>query len=111
MSDRIFSLPFNQLYPLYLNKIQRKNRTQAELDSVLTWLTGYDTKTLHTSTLPLRDFFKQAKLSPNADKITGVVCGVRVETITDPLMQQIRQLDKVVDDLAKGKAVDKIRRQ
>ncbi|MFD1484422.1 DUF2200 family protein [Lacticaseibacillus baoqingensis] len=110
MSERIFALPFNQLYPLYLNKIQRKGRTQAELDAVLRWLTGYDTATLHTSTLPLRDFFTQAQMPLASSQITGVICGVRVETIRDPLLQQIRQMDKVVDELAKGKAIDQILR-
>lgn len=110
MSERIFALPFNQLYPLYLNKIQRKGRTQTELDAVLRWLTGYDTATLHTNTLPLRDFFAQAQMPLASSQITGVICGVRVETIRDPLLQQIRQMDKVVDELAKGKAIDQILR-
>ncbi len=74
----------------------------------MSWLTGYDEQTLHMSTAPLRDFFTTATLPAGADKITGVVCGVRVETIADPLMAKIRQMDKVVDELAKGKAVDKI---
>lgn len=108
MSERLFNMPFAKLYPLYLQKVTRKQRTQAELDAVLSWLTGYDDQTLHTSTASLRDFFASATLPASADKITGVVCGVRVETITDPLMAKIRQMDKVVDELAKGKTVEKI---
>lgn len=110
MSNRLFAYPFDQIYALYLQKVTKKSRTQAELDAVLTWLTGYDAEFLHTTTLPLQDFFAQATLTPFASKITGVVCGVRVETIQDPLTQQIRYMDKVVDELAKGKAVAKIMR-
>lgn len=108
MSDRVFDYSFAKIYPLYLQKITRKQRTQAELDAVLTWLTGYPADVLHTSQASLRDFFARANISAGAAAITGVVCGVRVEDIADPLMQQIRWMDKVVDELAKGKAVEKI---
>jgi hypothetical protein len=110
MSDRIFQYRFDVIYPLYLQKLTRKGRTQAELDSVLTWLTGYDAATLHECDLALRDFFAQATMNANAALITGVICGVRIETIEDPLMQQIRYMDKVVDELAKGKSLAKIQR-
>ncbi|WP_125704862.1 DUF2200 family protein [Lacticaseibacillus daqingensis] len=110
MSERVFQLSFSKLYPLYLQKVTRKARTQAELDAVLTWLTGYAAETLHTSDLPLREFLAQAAIAPNAALITGVICGVRVETIADPLMRKIRYMDKVVDELAKGKPVAAIQR-
>jgi hypothetical protein len=110
MSERVFQYPFDQIYQLYLQKVTKKGRTQAELDDVLSWLTGYDQKALHKSKLPLQDFFAQAKMSPQATLITGVVCGVRVEKLEDPLMRQIREMDKVVDELAKGKAIEKIKR-
>jgi hypothetical protein len=110
MSERVFQYPFNKIYQLYLQKVTKKGRTQAELDDVLSWLTGYDQEILHESELPLADFFAQAKMSLQATLITGVVCGVRVEKLEDPLMRQIREMDKVVDELAKGKAVEKIKR-
>ncbi|WP_338035098.1 DUF2200 family protein [Lacticaseibacillus porcinae] len=87
-----------------------KGRTQAELDEILSWLTGYEISSLHESQLPLQDFFAEAKMSPQATLITGVICGVRVEQLEDPLMRQIREMDKVVDELAKGKAIEKIKR-
>lgn len=110
MAHSVFDYSFDKIYALYLQKVTKKGRTQDELDAVLSWLTGYDTETLHTSQLPLKDFFTKAHLTPRASQITGVVCGVRVENIEDPLMQQIRYMDKVVDELAKGKAVTKIQR-
>ena len=110
MSERVFQYPFNKIYSLYLQKVTKKGRTQKELDDVLSWLTGYDQEVLHESELSLADFFAQAKTSPQATLITGVVCGVRVEKLEDPLMRQIREMDKVVDELAKGKAVEKIKR-
>jgi hypothetical protein len=110
---RIFSMTVASVYPLYLAKLERKGRTQAELDAVIRWLTGYDanelTRHLGEGTT-FEEFFAQARLNDRADRITGVVCGVRVETIQDPLMQQIRYLDKLVDELAKGRALDKVLR-
>ena len=110
MSERVFQYQFNKIYQLYLQKVTRKGRTQAELDEILSWLTGYEANGLRENQLSLRDFFAQAKMSPQATLITGVVCGVRVEKLEDPLMRQIREMDKVVDELAKGKAIEKIKR-
>lgn len=112
--SRIFSTSFSAIYPLYLAKVEKKQRTKAELDQVIRWLTGFDDAMLgrHLSDgTTLTDFFADATLNPNASLITGVVCGVRVESVDDPLMQKIRYLDKLVDELAKGKALDKILRQ
>lgn len=111
---RIFGMPFARIYPLYVNKVERKGRTVAELDEVLTWLTGYDEAGLRAavdSGVDMRGFFDEApSLNPNVDLITGVVCGVRVEDVEDPLMQKIRWMDKLVDELAKGKKMEKILR-
>lgn len=110
---RIFTTPVSSVYPLYVTKVERKGRTQAELDQVICWLTGFDAATLQShlaAETPFADFFDQAPMNPNASLITGVVCGVRVEEVEDPLMQQIRQLDKLVDELAKGKAMEKVLR-
>lgn len=110
---RIFSLSFAALYPLYVAKVEKKGRTTEELDEVLEWLTGFDDAALqqhiaeHTT---LEDFFAAADLNPNAPLITGVICGMRVEEIEDPLMQKIRYMDKLVDELARGKAMAKILR-
>jgi hypothetical protein len=101
------------VYPLYLAKVQKKGRTKAELDTVVCWLTGYDESELgrHLAAgTTFADFFAGAQLNPNAGHITGVICGVRVEAIEDPLMQQIRYLDKLVDELAKGRAMEKVLR-
>ncbi len=101
------------VYPLYLAKVLKKGRTQAELDEVILWLTGFDQAELAdhlASGTTFADFFASARLNPNAALITGVVCGIRVENVEDPLMQQIRFLDKLVDELAKGKAMEKILR-
>ena len=111
--SRIFGIPFASVYPLYVTKIERKGRTKAELDQTITWLTGYDEATLQRhidDNTTFEQFFAEAPMNPNAALITGVVCGVRVETIEDSLMQQIRYLDKVVDELAKGKALEKVLR-
>ncbi|MDO5512353.1 DUF2200 domain-containing protein [Corynebacterium sp.] len=111
MSERLFAYPWADIYRLYVQKVERKGRTVAELDDVLGWLTGYTPEQLRTVDGDLRDFFAQAPaMTPDVDKITGVVCGVRVEEVDDPLMQQIRWADKLVDELAKGKAVEKIKR-
>jgi hypothetical protein len=110
---RIFKLPMASVYPLYIEKVERKGRTPEELDAVLTWLTGYDDAELRRHVADgttLAEFFDGARLNPNASLITGVICGVRVEEIEDPLMQQIRYMDKLVDELAKGKALEKVLR-
>ena len=110
---RIFTTSFASVYPLYLTKVERKGRTKAELDTVIHWLTGYDgdalTRHIDTGSTFTR-FFAEANLNPGATKITGVVCGVRVEALEDPLMQQIRWLDKLVDELAKGRPLEKVLR-
>ena len=110
---RIFTTTFASVYPLYLTKVERKGRTKAELDTVIQWLTGYDGDALtrHIDTgSTFTHFFAEANLNPGAAKITGVVCGVRVEALEDPLMQQIRWLDKLVDELAKGRPLEKVLR-
>lgn len=110
---RIYSLPVASVYPLYVEKVEKKGRTREELDEVIEWLTGFDDADLrqhldeHTT---FEDFFADANLNPNASLITGVICGMRVENIEDPLMQKIRYLDKLVDELARGKAMAKILR-
>ncbi|WP_370894574.1 DUF2200 domain-containing protein [Janibacter sp. GXQ6167] len=111
--SRIFDTPFAAVYPLYVAKAERKGRTQAEVDQIVTWLTGYDEATVRqhlADETTFTDFFAGARLNPQASAITGVVCGVRVEEVEDPLMQRIRYLDKLIDELAKGKAMDKILR-
>lgn len=110
---RIFTTSFASVYPLYVTKVEKKGRSQAELDAVISWLTGFDAAELAhhlDARTTFEAFFAQARLHPNAVKITGVVCGVRVEAVEDPLMQKIRYLDKLVDELAKGKALDKVLR-
>lgn len=110
---RIFRLPMASLYPLYVEKIAKKGRTTGELDSVLCWLTGFDERALEqhlAAGTTLEDFFADAPMNPDARLITGVVCGVRVEEIEDPLMQRIRYMDKLVDELAKGRPMEKILR-
>ncbi len=111
--SRIFRVPFASVYPLYLAKVERKGRTQQELDRVIEWLTGFDAaavQELVADGTTFEDFFARARLTPAASLITGVICGVRVEEIEDPLMQKVRYLDKVVDELAHGKSVEKIMR-
>jgi hypothetical protein len=111
---RIFTTPFASVYPMYVQKATRKGRTQDEVDRVIRWLTGYDPAGMQRQIDARADFeafFAQAPaMHPNSALITGVVCGVRVEDVEDPLMKKIRQLDKLVDELAKGKAMDKILR-
>ena len=110
---RIFGIPFASVYPLYIAKVERKGRTQAELDEVIRWLTGFDDAALRrhlTEGTTFQDFFAEARINPNASLITGVICGMRVEEIEDPLMQKLRYLDKLVDEIARGKAMDKILR-
>ncbi|HCC81515.1 MULTISPECIES: DUF2200 domain-containing protein [unclassified Methylophaga] len=110
----IFTMPFSKVYPLYIQKAERKNRTKAEVDQVICWLTGYDQADLKLQIELENDFetfFAQAPaIHPNSSLIKGVVCGVRVEEVDDPLMQKIRYLDKLVDELAKGKSMEKILR-
>lgn len=111
---RIFATKFAGVYPLYIQKAQRKNRTREEVDQIICWLTGYDQTGLEQQIRLENDFetfFAQAPaLHPNRSLIKGVVCGVRIEEIEDPLMQKIRYLDKLIDELAKGKAMEKILR-
>ncbi len=111
---RVYSMLFGRVYPLYVQKAEKKGRTREEVDEVITWLTGYRGKALEkviASDVTLEAFFDDApRMNPNAPLITGVVCGVRVETIEDPLMQKIRYLDKLVDELAKGKKMQSILR-
>jgi hypothetical protein len=113
MEHRIFTTSVASVYPHYVNKVERKGRTKGELDEVIEWLTGFDDQALGdhlAAETTFEDFFAQAHLNPNASAITGTVCGVRVEDVEDPLMQKIRYLDKLVDELAKGKAMDKVLR-
>lgn len=110
---RIFTTSVASVYPLYLAKVERKGRTKAELDQVISWLTGFDADELAQQLAreaTFEEFFDRARLNPHAGLIRGVVCGMRVEEIEDPLMQKIRYLDKLVDELAKGKAMEKILR-
>lgn len=114
MKQRIFTTAFSSVYPLYIQKAEKKGRTKAEVDAVICWLTGYDEQCLRShieKEVDFETFFAQApRINPNAHKITGVVCGVRIEAIEDPLMQKIRWLDKLVDELVKGKPMEKILR-
>lgn len=113
-TNRVFAIPFADVYPLYVEKVERKGRSISDLDRVLTWLTGYDKAGLEAviaDGVSLETFFAQApRIHPNASLITGVICGYRVEEIEDPLMQKIRWMDKLVDELARGKKVDSILR-
>ena len=111
--SRIFTTSFASVYPHYVAKAERKGRTKDDVDQVIGWLTGFDDSELQrhlTEGTTFEDFFAAAQLNPNVSMITGVVCGIRVEDIEDPLMQKIRYLDKLVDELAKGKAMEKILR-
>jgi hypothetical protein len=111
---RIFGMSFASIYPLYVQKVEKKNRTKEELDQVITWLTGYDSAGLQkviASKIDLETFFAEAPaMNPNTSLIKGLVCGIRVEEIEDPLMQKIRYMDKLVDELAKGKKMATILR-
>lgn len=112
---RIFTTSFASVYPHYVAKAEKKGRTKTEVDTIICWLTGYDQQALQQQIDLKRDFesfFAEApQLNPNISKITGVICGYRIEEIKDPLMQKIRYLDKLIDELAKGKAMEKILRQ
>lgn len=111
---RIYTMAVAGVYPHYIAKAEKKGRTKAEVDTIFTWLTGYDAGALQKhldARTDFETFFAQApRLNPNASKITGVICGYRVEEIEDPLMQKVRWLDKLIDELAKGKAMEKILR-
>ena len=113
--DRIFAMKFAKVYPLYVQKAERKGRTKEEVDKIICWLTGYDRAGLRQQIeqeSDLETFYSQAPaIHPNSSLIKGVVCGIRVEEIEDPLMQKVRYLDKLIDELAKGKAMDKILRK
>lgn len=114
MKPRIFKIAFSSVYPLLVQKAEKKGRTKEEVDKVIFWLTGYDEDGLQAQInkgVDCETFFNEApQINPNAHKITGVVCGIRVEEIEDPLMKKIRWLDKLVDELAKGKTIEKILR-
>lgn len=113
--ERVYALQFASVYPLYLKKAEAKGRTKEEVDTVIFWLTGYDQQSMQEQIdrkADLETFFAQApQLNPNVSKITGVICGYRVEEIEDSLLQKIRYLDKLVDELAKGKTMEKILRK
>src|SRR6478672_11277259 len=112
--ERIYALVFASVYPLYIKKVERKGRTKEEVDTIIFWLTGYDKKTLKKQidgNIDFETFFDQApKMNKNASLITGVICGYRVEDIKDKLVQQVRYLDKLIDELAKGRPMEKILR-
>ena len=113
-NQKVFSMSFSKIYPLYIQKAEKKNRTKEEVDEVISWLTGYSREELKDQIekgADLKNFFEEAPgINPNAALIKGAICGVRVEEIRDPLMQKIRYMDKLVDELAKGKAMEKILR-
>ncbi len=113
-NHRIFTMSFASVYPLYIQKVEKKNRTKAEVDTVICWLTGYSQKELQKQidkAVDFKTFFEEApQLNPNVSKITGVICGWRVEEMEDGLMKKIRYMDKLVDELAKGRKMEKILR-
>lgn len=114
-NTRVYRMSFASVYPMYIQKAEKKGRTKAEVDDIIFWLTGYNEQTLQQQIDKKTDFetfFAQApQINPNVSKITGVICGYRVEEIEDKLMQKIRYLDKLIDELAKGKAMEKILRK
>lgn len=114
-NEKIFQMSFNKIYPMYVQKVERKDHTKEEVDQVIQWLTGYSSQQLEeqiSSNNSMEEFFNQApKMNPNAEKITGTICGVKVQDIEDQLMQRIRWMDKLVDEVAKGKKMEKILRQ
>jgi len=114
-SNRVYKMPFAGVYPYYIAKAEKKGHTKKEVDKIIYWLTGYDEKALQNcidTKTDFETFFMEAPhINPNVSKITGVICGYRVENIGDPLMRQIRYLDKLIDELAKGKAMEKILRK
>jgi len=115
MNTRIFKMAFAEVYPYYLQKVEKKGRSKMEVDTVIQWLTGYSEKELQNqldARVDFETFFAQSpQINPNASKITGLICGCRVEEISDPLMQKIRYLDKLIDEIAKGKTMEKILRK
>jgi hypothetical protein len=113
MNHKIFEMPVADVYRHYVKKVERKDRTEAELVKVISWLTGFDAKTLKShlkKQTTFRNFFKAAKIHPNAKLITGSICGVKIAEIEDPLMKKIRYMDKLVDEIAKGRPMEKILR-
>ena len=113
-NERIAKLTFVSVYPHYVTKVEKKGRTKAELHQVITWLTGFDEKRMQKfidEKTTFETFFQLAKLNPNAELITGVICGYRIEEIDNPLTKQVRYLDKLVDELAKGRKMEKILRE
>lgn len=114
-NTKIFKMPFAKVYPMYIQKAERKGKTKEEVDTIIYWLTGYDEQSFQKqldAETDFETFFAEApKMNPNVTKITGVICGYRVEEIEDPLMQKIRYLDKLVDELARGKKMEKILRE
>jgi hypothetical protein len=114
-NERVYKMTFSRVYPLLVKKAERKGRTKSEVDDVICWLTGYDASGLQAQIVKNIDyetFFSEApQINPNAAKISGVICGHRVEEIEDPLMQKIRRLNKLVDELAKGKPMEKVLRR
>jgi len=112
-SDRVYKMSFASVYPHYIQKAEKKGRTKAEVDEIIFWLTGYNEQSLQEhidSKTNFETFFAEAQINPNVSKITGVICGYRVEEIEDKVIQQVRYLDKLIDELAKGKSMEKILR-
>ncbi len=112
-NTRVFKMSFSSIYPMYIKKAEKKGRSKAEVDEAICWLTGYTPKQLQKQidrAIDLKTFFEEAHLNPNASKITGVICGYRIEEMTDKLMQKIRYMDKLIDELAKGRAMEKVLR-
>ena len=113
-NERVYKMSFASVYPHYITKAEKKGRTKAEVDEIIFWLTGYNEKDLQKildDKTDFETFFTQAQINPNASKITGVICGYRIEEIEEELMQQIRYLDKMIDELAKGRKMEKILRK
>lgn len=114
-TERIYKILFSSVYPLYIQKVEKKGRTKEELDIVIKWLTGYSDEQIKAQIekkVDFQTFFAEApKINPNASKITGVICGYRVEEIEDPLIQKMRYLDKLIDEIAQGKKMEKILRE
>ncbi len=112
--ERVYRMKFAGVYPMYIQKAEKKGRTKEEVDTIIFWLTGYNQKSLAdviNNGTDFEHFFSEApQMNPNAHKITGVICGYRVEEIEDPIMQKVRYLDKLIDELAKGKTMEKILR-
>ncbi|AOC96819.1 hypothetical protein BB050_03740 [Flavobacterium anhuiense] len=114
-TERIYKILFSSVYPLYIQKVEKKGRTKEELDTVIKWLTGYSDEQIKEqieNKVDFQTFFAEApEINPNASKITGVICGYRVEEIEDPLIQKMRYLDKLIDEIAKGRKMEKILRE